>query len=697
TAGRAPKPFASELAAAVKLALDRAIVPILSTVPPHHARQQLASQLNESVREVARRQKLPLIDIEREILTRRPDDWNGTLLVKDDVHLSATHGEQGQPRAVSSASEPSDENLRQVGYLLRGWLSVCKLAEVKRRVFDGVDGRPASQSKAKSKTTVGEPLRIEVTRDTWFSNVGREANGSNGGADRLKVKSIQEMSLVDFDPAPLRRRLVRSATLHVKLRGPETLKRMTIGSFSAEWTEGAASGYQPEPGSSCFNWRHFPGVPWAYSQSDLCEVILGRGGSRWKTADASPTGEGGWQTIAVDPRVIAARVAGCSYGLFVFDDTGSEWSREGDRFKLHHFPNRFVHSRESGPKNAPYLTVELGDRDEQPPAAPGEVQVETQGLPPGEAHVSWLTPKDEGPGETIGFHGRLNGEPLPQYLLPAASPAGQRVTMHVRDVSVGDAAELSVFAVDSAGNEGPAAVAQLHVGPKPQPILPRRVPPAANQATSLPKFAGAEVAIIDPLDKVLPTLNSVIPDESHAYLEANHLWNAGTREIQLHAAKNEFAGFQLWLMRYAPPDMLLTTSFADDDNAFQIEWSRLYPVRSGTKDICEAACPLRSKVVNGIAKVAIDQRPPNGPTGLTKGSFLSASGGALLCEIYVPHEAKAGEYRGELVLGKRNSKEELRLKLRLTVWDFTLPDYLSFLPEMNCYGLPANERDYYRL
>ena len=26
-----------------------------------------------------------------------------------------------------------------------------------------------------------------------------------------------------------------------------------------------------------------------------------------------------------------------------------------------------------------------------------------------------------------------------------------------------------------------------------------------------------------------------------------------------------------------------------------------------------------------------------------------------------------------------------------------LPDHLSFIPEMNCYGLPANELDYYRL
>ncbi len=41
--------------------------------------------------------------------------------------------------------------------------------------------------------------------------------------------------------------------------------------------------------------------------------------------------------------------------------------------------------------------------------------------------------------------------------------------------------------------------------------------------------------------------------------------------------------------------------------------------------------------------------------------------------------------------------EKLALGVSLRVWDFTLPDHLSFLPEMNCYGLPENERDFYRL
>ena len=58
----------------------------------------------------------------------------------------------------------------------------------------------------------GRP-RLEVLRDTWVSEVGSEADGNNGGASRLKLKSIQEMSLIDVDPAPLRGRVIKSAAL----------------------------------------------------------------------------------------------------------------------------------------------------------------------------------------------------------------------------------------------------------------------------------------------------------------------------------------------------------------------------------------------------------------------------------------------------------------------------------------------------
>jgi hypothetical protein len=56
--------------------------------------------------------------------------WDGTLLEKGDPHPTA------ERNGVTPTSPPTPENLRESGYLLRGWLSVRKLAEVKQRVFD---------------------------------------------------------------------------------------------------------------------------------------------------------------------------------------------------------------------------------------------------------------------------------------------------------------------------------------------------------------------------------------------------------------------------------------------------------------------------------------------------------------------------------------------------------------------------------
>ncbi|HYT92234.1 MAG TPA: hypothetical protein VEL76_26200 [Gemmataceae bacterium] len=56
-----------------------------------------------------------------------PDGF-GTLM--DRVHLTASQT-GGNPAAA-----PTAENLRKSGYQLRGWLTVQKIAEIKRRVLD---------------------------------------------------------------------------------------------------------------------------------------------------------------------------------------------------------------------------------------------------------------------------------------------------------------------------------------------------------------------------------------------------------------------------------------------------------------------------------------------------------------------------------------------------------------------------------
>ena len=414
-------------------------------------------------------------------------------------------------------------------------------------------------------------------------------------------------------------------------------------------------------------------------------MVLGNGGTLWRMADASPPDPDGWQHIPVDPRVVAARVAGLSHGFLLFDDTGSEWTRTGETFTQRIFPNRFVYSREQNRSSAPYFTIELGPEDRRPPAAPSGLRVEpaTSLLPPGEALVSWVTPPDDGRPGTLGFFVTLNDRPVPRELIPLAGQAGGRVEMHLRDLKLEPerTLKLSVQAVDGAGNRGTAATAEITVSSfVPAPLPQPKPPPAAVPSptvTAWPRIAGMQVAIIDELDKVHPATGELIPPEFRGYLATNHLWNAETRTITLHAARNEFVAFQV-LLGGNNTAGLITPELIFDGQAgktIQVELGRYYHVPTKLGPIPDPIVPLNF---------------PHAPTPAVKSQSLHV-------EVYVPHSTPAGLHRGFLTLSSPTANEALRLPVELTVWDFTLPDHLSFLPEMNCYDLPENERDYYRL
>lgn len=537
------------------------------------------------------------------------------------------------------------------------------------------------------------PVRLDVTRDAWISEVGPEADGNNGGAPRLKLKSIQEMSLLDIDPKSLRGRTIRSAVLHLKKAGDEPLKRVTVSSIGAEWYEGTGSNYVIQPGGVTFRHRRHPDLPWSIGGGDICHVVLGNGGTIWRMADASPPDGDDWQHVPVDPRVVAARVAGISYGFLAFDDTGSEWTHDGETFTFRLFPNRFVYSREQNRASAPYFTLELGPDDRRPPEAPAGLRLEPGSpvLPSGEALVSWITPRDAGPAGTLGFFVSLGGHPLPRELIPLAGAPGARVEMHLHDlkISIPSEAKISVRAVDAAGNHGPEATATIRISNRAPARLPQ-IKQAADQprpVTALPKMAGAEVAILDELDKVNPVTGELIPTQPDGYLTANHLWDAAGRKIKLQAARNEFVAFQILLRGDIPAGSIMPELVFDGPpgKTIQVGLGRYHPVTSRQGPLPDPIVPL-SFATGG-------PRPP----GIKNQS--------LHVEVYVPHALAPGEYPGTLKLnvlaparGAFHVDEgTLRLPVSLKVWNFSLPDHLSFLPEMNCYGLPDDELDYYRL
>ena len=550
--------------------------------------------------------------------------------------------------------------------------------------------RPASGQDGPARTPRAS-VRLDVTRDAWISEVGPEADGNNGGAPRLKLKSIQEMTLLDIDARSLAGRTIRSAVLHLKKAGDEVLKRVTISSVGAEWFEGTGSGYAIQAGGATFRHRRHPDLPWSNRGGDICHVILGNGGTTWRMADASPPDGDGWQNVPVEPRVMAARLAGISHGFLAFDDTGSEWTRKGETFTFRLFPNRFVYSREQNRASAPYFTIELGPEDRRPPDAPAGLRVEpaTSLLPAGEAIVSWITPRDAGPAGTLGFFVLLDGNPLPRELIPLAGAPGARVEMHIHGLKLAGrtATELSVRAVDAAGNRGPLTAVEVSLSDRAPASLPTPKPAIDQPRTAavLPRFAGAVVAILDELDKVNPVTGELIPGQPDGYLAANHLWNAKDRTIKLQAARNEFVAFQVLVRGDIPADSIKPELVFDGPSGktIGVELGRYHSVASKNG-------PLPDPIV---------------PLGFAIGRMPGLKNHGLHVEIYVPHGLAPGEYPGTLTLREslpdRGSsgadRGALQLPVSLKVWNFSLPDHLSFLPEMNCYGLPEDERDYYRL
>jgi hypothetical protein len=393
-------------------------------------------------------------------------------------------------------------------------------------------------------------------------------------------------------------------------------------------------------------------------------------------ADATPPDGQGWQQVAVDPLIVAARVAGISEGFFLFDDTGTEWRRKGEQFTESPFPNRFVHSRESGRANAPYLTVELGPEDRTPPRAPENLRIEPGDLPAGEAWVSWVSPDDVGSAGVAGFFVRANGNDVPRYLIPLAGQRGKEAKMHLRDIGPkpGAEVEVEVRAMDGAGNVGPSAKAKGRVSDRlPASLPPPRVTEGSSDGATPPPHVGVvDVAIVDELDKVLPGTLKMVPQQPRGYLARNHLWDAARKRITLYAARNEFVGFQIVLMGN-PRGFLPSLSFEGSQAAKVREefgWYHAIPSKSGSWP--DPITPLADA-----------------------GSASIREGGSCYCELFVPADTPPGEHKGTLTLAIGN--EKLALDIVLVVWNFTLPDVLSFLPEMNCYDLSDNERSYYRL
>ena len=541
----------------------------------------------------------------------------------------------------------------------------------------------------------GERIKCTVIKDTWISSLPKEKYGNNGGSRRLKVKGQQEYTLLDIDPSPLKGKLITGALLHIRSATPDKapLYRLGVSAISSKWTEGTSQNYHPEKGSSCFVQAEYKERNWAYPGSTIMDVTFGRGHTIWKFADCSPPDQQGWQTCAVDPDVVAARVAGLSHGFFIYDEVGNIWFLKKGEFEYTYFPNRFCYSRESG-KSGPWLEVWAEGTDTTPPETVSSIEVDIQNLPASEALVYWKTPKDSGGGKTLGFQLSYTKDgqekTIPRYLIPMAGKTGEEVRMHIQDLpfKAGELILLTIKPIDSAGNIGKPFAKTIRLASGSQLVnIPEADVNPFPPSNRLLRVGNLNIAVVDMLDKIDPQNGSMIPSRKRGYKGGNHIYSDKKKRIRLYSARNETVAFHLNLEGKAKN---ISVNYRFNQNPglkpkiFQFAYVNIADKKG--KDACILPDPLVP--LEGTFSI---------PSTVGEVQVPGQTNHSLVCELYVPHEEPPGKKRGKVFIS--TGQERLELDIVLTVWNFTLPNKLSFIPEMNAYGTvsPYGGYDYYRL
>lgn len=525
-------------------------------------------------------------------------------------------------------------------------------------------------------------LTLDIIKDTSISSVGSESIGNNGKSRKLKLKSIQEYILFDIDATRLKGVSIKKAWLHFRSASPvkAPVKMMGISTLASDWVEGGRKGFKPEKGSSCYIQAAYGKQDWSYDGSTLMDVVFGRGHTIWQSREVTIPDQNGWQKCEIDPDIVAARVAGISKGFCLYDDVGSEWFIKNGKFIYNFFPNRKIYSRESL-KSAPWIQIEKGEQDYSPPHPINFIKVITDELPSGEAFLFWKTPLEKTDSKILGFDVFWEKNKIikkfPRYLVPMAGKPGEQVKMHIQDMNFGPGENInvSIHSIDGSGNRSKPHIKKilLSKGFKKVEMIQTSIQPFKGNDTSIPT-EGIDVSVIDLLDKIIPEKDAMIPAHDKEYKRYNHIFSRKDKIIRIHGARNEDICFQLDF-KGEGRNLSMDCVFENEPYIKPIFYKFEY-VRDNNVFIPDPLIPV--DLLN-IEDIKINN--------------------TFLCEIYIPHNISAGTKKGKLFI--RAGKKSLEINIDLTVWNFVLPDRLSFVPEMNAYSTVSpysnNGYAFYRL
>ncbi|MBN1808707.1 MAG: DUF4091 domain-containing protein [Planctomycetes bacterium] len=527
----------------------------------------------------------------------------------------------------------------------------------------------------------GGEIRLPCTRDVWISAFGApglggknpETETSMGKRDRVKLKTLQENGLFDFDASACRGKTIEKATLYLHERDSTKLRWMGASTVSSDWMEGSGnSDYKPDPtGGASYLWASHRVKPWSYPGSSVTDVTMTAGNTIDSHGEVRRIG-GGWLALDIDPKLVSALAVGDSYGLFVMDDGLS----------VGH--NSYVHSREAGQANAPYIGVVLGKADKE---LPGEIRdlkirasAEEATMSGGAVEAVFTAPKD-----AFCYFVTVNGKALERWRTPRPCEAGSRQKIVIDELASGGTVSVGITVCDDAGNRtgpfmanGNASESRKAAAALPEVNHAALFDGKAATAGEPPVRSGVlRVWALGEVEETSPVDGSLVgTNDPGNYRQLNHVWDGAGGRIRLAGLRGEIAAFQL-----------VFEAVRGTADGIQVKISDM---KSGEGTIPGNKTELyREWYVGGQPEVAVPLYPGDSfsipaPDNNVQGQRVQA----LYCDVPIPADVAAGLYKGVVQVAARGVNA-FELPIEVRVYPAEMPRELSFFPELNAYGEPG--------
>ncbi len=531
-----------------------------------------------------------------------------------------------------------------------------------------------------------ETIKLRATADIWLCDTDHgERNSSAGKADRFKLKSIQEMAAIRFDAAPVKGRQVVKATLWLHRAGEDTLRHIRVSTVAADWVEGNTDkSYGPADGATWMYADANSKRPWTWPGSQFVDAIMGNGNTLTMWTECRKL-DNGWVAVDLAPEMVYALAAGDSDGLAVM---------EGGTLA---FVNNFIHSCQSR-ENGPYIEVELGQPLKDEPGTPSvkaAAAPDRSHLGSGAIRVTIAESKN-----AFCYKLTLNGQPVERWRVkhPAAKGATE---FCLEDLQPGAKYKLEVTAVAAGGQASkPVKVDVTASAALSKDLKLSAFEPPRAKADKVPQAGDMRVWAVPPLVKVDPVSGEAMfgdAGEKGDYRTANAVFDGQT--IRLAGARGEYVSYQLVVENggQEPLKSLLVVAGELQGPAGRridgknIELYKNWYAKNQDRKWQPAYCVPMTKEFN-LFDIPDPQRQMDGQRNQS-----------IHVDVYIPKDARPGAYKGLVRAGSAmidrqpTWTNEVRLPVELTVYDFQIPDQLTFWPELNAYRVPADATAYYQL